>query len=93
MEAKFLKVIKCGEMFSVKSEKSDNGSLNKRNLVLQELGGKFENQYVVAALGGLAAIELKEGDLVIATLRFQSREYNGQAYQDITATELIKTTE
>ena len=93
MEAKFLKVNKCGDMFTVRSEKSENGSLNKRTLVLQELGGKYENQYVVTALGGLAAIELKEGDLVIATLRFQSREYNGQAYQDITATELIKTTE
>ena len=89
MNGKILKVLKCGELFSVKSEKTEGGSLNKRNLVLQELGGKYENQYVVSALGAQAAVELKEGNLVIATLRFQSREYNGQAFQDIIATELI----
>ena len=92
MKAMFFKVTKCGDAFSVKSEKAENGQLQKRNLVLQELGGKYENQYVVAALGSLAALPMKEGDLVIATLRFQAREYNGQQYQDITATELIKVT-
>ena len=51
MEAKFLRVLKCGECFAVKSEKSEGGVLNKRTLVLQELGGKFEPTYTVAALG------------------------------------------
>jgi len=45
---------------------------------------------VVSALGNLASIQFNEGDLVIATLRFQSREYNGQAFMDVIATELIK---
>ena len=90
MNEKFFRVVKSGEKFAVKSEKSEGGSLDKLNLVLQELGGKYENQYVVAALGSLASLELKEGDLVIATMRFQCREYNGQMYQDITASELIK---
>ena len=90
METKIFRVVKCGEMFSVKSEKSEGGQLNKRNLVLQELGGKFENQYAVAVLGNLAQVQFREGDLVIATLRFQCREYNGQMFQDIVATELIK---
>ena len=31
-----------------------------------------------------------EGDLVMATLRFGCREYNGQMFQDIVATEMIK---
>lgn len=83
-----LRVVKCGEVFSVKSEKSETGLLNKRNLVLQELGGKYENQYVVAALGNLASLQLYEGDIVIATLRFQTREYNGQVFQDITVTDI-----
>ena len=39
MEARILRVVKCGECFTVKSEKSENGVLNKRTLVLQELGG------------------------------------------------------
>ena len=74
----------------MKSEKSETGQLNKRNLVLQELGGKYENQYAVAALGKQASLQLYEGDIVIATLRFQTREYNGQVFQDITVTEMIK---
>ena len=90
MQLLILKVVKSGDMFSVKSEKAEGGSLNKRNLVLQELGGRFENQYVASALGSHAEIELKEGDLVLATLRFQAREYNGQSYQDITVTELMR---
>lgn len=90
MEAKILIVVKCGEMLSVKSEKSENGILNKRQLVLQELGGKYEPTYVVTALGNLATLEFSEGDIVIATLRFQTREFNGQIYMDIVATELIK---
>ncbi len=85
-----LRVVKCGEMISVKSEKSENGILNKRQLVLQELGGKYEPTYVVTALGNLATLEFSEGDIVIATLRFQTREFNGQIYMDIVATEILK---
>ena len=90
METKILRVLKCGECFTVKSEKSEGGVLNKRTLVLQELGGKFEPTYVVSALGNLATIQFDEGDIVIATLRFQSREFNGQVFMDVVATELIK---
>ena len=90
MTAMILRVLKCGEMLSVKSEKSENGILNKRQLVLQELGGKYEPTYVVTALGNLATLEFSEGDIVIATLRFQTREFNGQIYMDIVATEIIK---
>ena len=85
-----LRVVTCGDMFSVKSEKAENGQLNKRQLVLQELGGKYEPTYVVTALGNLAALQFSEGELVFVTMRFQSREYNGQTYMDIIATELIK---
>ena len=85
-----LRVVKCGECFTVKSEKSECGVLNKRTLVLQELGGKYANCYVVNALGNLASIQFDEGEIVIATLRFQSREYNGQMFMDVVATELIK---
>ena len=90
MKERILRVVKSGEMISVKSEKSEGGMLNKRQLVLQELGGKYEPTYVVNALGNLATLEQQEGDLVIATLRFQSREFNGQVYMDVVATELIK---
>ena len=75
-------------MFSVKSEKSETGQLNKRNLVLKELGGKFENEYAVAVLGDAASMVLNEGDLVAVARRFQTREYNGQVFQDITVTDI-----
>lgn len=90
MEARNLRVLKCGECFTVKSEKSDDGVLNKRTLVLQELGGKYADSYVVTVLGNLATLEYSEGDIVIATMRFQNREYNGQMYMDVVAVELIK---
>ena len=90
MKEMILRVVKCGECFTVKSEKCEGGVLNKRTLVLQELGGKYENSYVVTALGNLASIQFEEGDLVIATLKFQAREYNGQMFMDVVATELIK---
>ena len=90
MKERMMRVVKCGECFTVKSEKSEGGMLNKRNLVLQELGGKYENSYVVSALGNLALLEFQEGDLVIATLKFQHREYNGQVFMDVVATELIR---
>ena len=90
MEARILRVVKCGECFTVKSEKSENGVLNKRILVLQELGGKYENCYVVTVLGNLASLTFVKDELVFATLRFQTREYNGQVFMDVIATELIK---
>lgn len=89
MDAKILKVVKCGEMVSVPSEKAENKVLNKRTLVMQELGGKYENQYVVTAFGTLATLRFDEGCLVAATLRFQTHEHNGAEYQDVVATEVI----
>ncbi len=88
MQTQILKVVKSGEVFSVKSEKSETGVLNKRNLMLKELGGKYENEYAVSVLGNAASLVFNEGDLVAVTLRFQVREYNGQVFQDITATDI-----
>ena len=90
METMILRVKKCGQMTTVQSEKSENGVLNKRVLVLQELGGKYENSYAVTVLGNLATIEFAEGELVIANLRFQTREYNGQVFMDVIANEICK---
>lgn len=90
METRILKVVKCGEMFSVKSEKSETGQLNKRTLVLKELGGKFEDEYVASVLGNAASLVFNENETVFVTLRFQTREYNGQTFQDITVTDIVK---
>ena len=89
MEAKFYRVMKVGEVVEVTTRES--GKLNKRTLVLQDLGGsKYENEYVVVLLGNAAALEFYEQDVVIAKLAFQTHEYNDQTYQDITAKEIIR---
>ena len=91
METKILRVVRQGEAFGVQSSKSANGSIQKCNIVLRELGGsKFENEYVCAMLGNLAACKFYEGDVVAATLRFSTHEYQGQTFQEILATDIVK---
>ena len=91
MDAKILKVVRQGEAFSVQSSKSDNGTIQKCNIVLREMGGgKFENEYVCAMLGNLAACRFYEGDVVAATLRFSTHEYQNQVFQEILVTDIVK---
>ena len=90
MQAKILKVVRQGEAFSVQSAKSDNGTIQKCNIVLREMGGKFENEYVCAMLGNLAACRFYEGDVVAATLRFSTHEYQNQVFQEILVTDIVK---
>ena len=91
METKILRVVRQGEAFSVQSSKQESGSIQKCNIVLRELGGsKFENEYVCAMLGNLAGCRFSEGDVVIATLRFSTHEYQGQAYQEVLLTDIVK---
>ena len=75
METKILRVVRQGEAFGVQSAKAESGSIQKCNIVLRELGGsKFENEYVCAMLGNLAACKFYEGDVVAATLRFSTHD-------------------
>ena len=90
METKILKVVRQGEAFSVQSSKQESGTIQKCNIVMKELGGKFENEYVCAMLGNLAACRFNEGDLVVATMRFSTHEYQGQVFQEILATDIVK---
>ena len=91
METRILKVVRQGEAFSVQSAKADGGQIQKCNIVLKELGGgKFENEYVCATLGNLAEQRFAENDVVAATLRFSTHEYQGQVFQEILATEIVK---
>ena len=90
METKILRVVRQGEAFSVQSNKLESGQIQKCNIVLQELGGsKFENEFVCAMLGSLAACRFYEGDVVLATLRFSTHEYQGQVFQDVLATDIV----
>ena len=84
------KVTAQSETYSVPSQKAEGGQMSKCNVVLQELGGKFENSYVAAIFGEQANIRFSKDDLVVASLRFSTREYNGQTYQDIVVNEIVK---
>ena len=82
-----LRVLKSGAMTTAQSE---NGVINKRQLVLQELGDKWANTYVVTVFRNLATIEFVEGELVVASMQFRTHEYNGQTYMDVVATDIVK---
>ena len=91
METKILKVVRQGEAFGVQSSKTENGTIQKCNIVLREMGGgKYENEFVCAMLGNLAACRFYEDDVVVATLRFSTHEYQGQTFQEILATDIVK---
>ena len=90
MNGMFMRVVQQGEAFAVQSQKSENGQMMKCNIVLQEMGGKYENQYAAAMLGNIAQCKFAPGTLVAVTLRFTTREYNGQVYQDILVTDIEK---
>ena len=56
MNGMFMRVVQQGEAFAVQSQKSENGQMMKCNIVLQEMGGKYENQYAAAMLGNIASV-------------------------------------
>ena len=91
METKILRVVRQGEAFSVQSAKQESGSLQKCTIVLRELGGsRYENEFVCTLLGNLAGCRFYEGDVVAATLRFSTHEYQGQTFQEILVTDIVK---
>ena len=91
METKILKVVRQGEAFSVQSQKQESGQIQKCTIVLKELGGsKFENEYVCTMLGNLAGCRFYEGDVVATTLRFSTHEDQGQVFQEVLATDIVK---
>ena len=86
----FFRVQAQSDTFAVPSQKAEGGQISKCNIVLQELGGKYENSYVATILGEQAKMRFAKDDLVVAALRFSTREYNGQVYQDIVVNEIVK---
>jgi len=68
--------------------KKDGSNCLKQMVTLQELGGKWEDQYVATLLSEYPSY-LKRGSVVAAALRFSVREYEGQDYQDILLQEYV----
>lgn len=91
------RVVACGEP---EPYTTSNGTPSqKRQLRLQELGGwnsnenqaqRISNGLVCTLFGNLSLIQFHANDLLVATLRFSAREYQGQWYQDITLVDFAK---
>ena len=45
------KIMAQSDTFAVPSQKAEGGQVNKCNIILQDVGGKYENSYVAAGLG------------------------------------------
>lgn len=90
MNTELMKVVQQGEAFAVQSQKAEGGQIKKCNILLQELGGKFENQFAAQLWGNAAEWRFQSGDVVAVRLRFQTREHNGQVFQDISVQEIVK---
>lgn len=90
METQIMRVTKVGDLETYTSNKAEIGTVEKRNVVMQGVGGKYEDSYVVALFGLSARQPLAVGDIVAAKLCFLTHEYQNQIYQDISAREIVK---
>ena len=90
MATNFYRVLAQSEVTAVPSQKAEGGQLSKCSIVLRALGGKFEDSYIATILGDQANMRFAKDELVAASLRFSTREYNGQVYQDIVVNEIVK---
>ena len=84
-------VVSQGVVSYVASQKAEGGQLAKCVIRLKEFGGgKFGNEYACTMFGNLAQCRFYEGDLVVASLRFQVHEVNGTVYQEVVANDVVK---
>ena len=87
---KILKVV--SQTAAVSVQRQDGTQTQKCTLVLQEPGGKYENNYAATMLGNMASLRFQPNDMVFASLRFSTREYNQQFYMDCTVQDIVRIT-
>lgn len=91
-------VLGCGDLTQAPSQNQQGGMLLKRQIRLREFAGqsrydsteRVSNAIVAAMLGELAKITFEQDDLVIVSLRFQIREYQGNLFQDVVVVDIRK---
>lgn len=90
MRSNFCRVVSQGDVTYIHSTKQEGGQLAKCLIRLKEFGGsKFGNEYVCTMFGNLAQCKFYDGDLVIASLRFQVHEVNGAVYQEVVVNDMV----
>ena len=91
MKTNVFRVVSQGVVTYIPSTKQEGGQLAKCLIRLKEFGGaKFGNEYACTMFGNLAQCKFYEGDLVVASLRFQVHEVNGAMYQEVVANDVTK---
>ena len=91
MKTSIMKVVSQSDATYIPSTKQEGGQLAKCIIRLKEFGGgKFGNEYACTMFGNLAQCKFYEGDLVVASLRFQVHEVNGTVYQEVVANDVVK---
>ena len=91
MKTNVFRVVSQGVVSYIPSTKQEGGQLAKCLIRLKEFGGsKFGNEYACTMFGNLALCKFYEGDLVVASLRFQVHEVNGATYQEVVANDVVK---
>ena len=90
MRTEIFRVVSQSDVTYVSSQKQEGGQLAKCMIRLKEFGGKFGNEYVCTMFGNLSQCRFSEGDLVVASLRFQVHEVNGAVYQEVVANDVVK---
>jgi hypothetical protein len=83
------KVVSQSEVIIVPSQKNESGQTFKSTIVLEEIGGKHPNTFVGALIGNAAQCKFHWGELVVASLRFNVHEHNGQTYQDVLVEDIL----
>lgn len=90
MRSIFFQVVSQGDVTYIPSSKQEGGQLAKCLIRLREFGGgKFGNEYACTMFGNLAQCRFYEGDMVVASLRFQVHEVNGATYQEVIANDVV----
>ena len=91
MKTTICQVVSQQAVAYIPSSKQEGGQLAKCIIRLKEFGGgKFGNEYACTMFGNLALCKFYEGDLVVASLRFQVHEVNGAVYQEVVANDVVK---
>lgn len=97
MLTQIFRVMACGEQESYTT--SGGNQSQKRQVRLQEFGGwngndnpasRISNGIVATMFGNLAQCMFYPNEIVLATLRFSAREYQGSWFQDVTVVDIHK---
>lgn len=91
MRTNIFRVVSQSNVSYIASTKEESGQLAKCVIRLKEFGGgKFGDEYVCTLFGNLAQCRFAESDVVVASLRFQVHEVNGNCYQEIVCNDVVK---